>query len=221
MFQHNPLHWYFEQMTTISKGISVWPGYQRETNTQTFQGYYGFNQLWVENIHTHNPICKEYVQIFSFSFSKGCNCLDIPCAWHWVSRQVRRWLKLNGRLCIGSMWMQCCIKDLHSLRFWYLCRIMECILHGYWGEVVKDRDVSALWKVSCMSKSCSLPWGLSTIMSHICPALEKQFSFINCLVVGREGVQYPDKLPHMFHIDSFTHCLHNTVIYYECLPSLL
>lgn len=52
--------------------------------------------------------------------------------------------------------MQCCIKDLHSLIFWYLCRIMECILHGYWGEVVKDMDVSALWKVSCMSKSCSL-----------------------------------------------------------------
>lgn len=58
-------------------------------------------------------------------------------------------------------------------------------------------------------------------MSHICPTLEKHFSVINCLVVGREGVQYPDKMPCMFLIDSFAHCLHNTGIYCECLPSLL
>lgn len=87
MFQHHPLHWYFEQMTTINKGSSGWPGEQRETSTQTFQGDYRFKQLWIENIHTQNPISMEYVQIFSFSFPKGCNCLHIPFAWHWVSRQ--------------------------------------------------------------------------------------------------------------------------------------
>lgn len=215
IFQHHPLHWYFEQMTTINKGSSMCPGDQRETNTQTFQGDYGFNQLWIENIHTQNPICMEYVQIF-FSFPKGCKCLHIPFAWHWVSRQFLRWLKLNGKLCIGSTWMQCCIKDLHILKFWYLCRIMECILHGYWGEVVK-----ALWKVSYMFKSCSLSWGLFIIRSHICPTLEKHFSFINCSVVGRERVQYPNKMPCMLHTDSFAHGLHNALIYCECLPSLL
>lgn len=71
----------------INKVISVCPGDQRKTNTQTFQGDYGFNQLWIENIHTQNPICMECVQIFSSHSLKDANV----CIYH-----------LHGIGCLGS-----------------------------------------------------------------------------------------------------------------------